>query len=571
MADTKIARFQIPGMDRVLRFEVPADSTPEQAHSMISDYLQKLGGGPIKSPTADMSTAQKVGAGAGKAFMDIGRGVGQIVGAVPQQSIDEAKSLDKPLMQTKAGIGGNILGNAAIFAPTAFIPGANTYTGAALGGAAMGALQPVATGESRALNTGLGAAAGAGGQAIGRGISRIIQPIRSALNPQEAQLAAAAAREGIPLSAGQATGSRPLQITESVMENLPFTSAPQLAQREAQQRAFTAATLRRAGMTGDVATAPAMLAQKQALGGRIGQIAEQNSLDFSKGLETRLSSIAADAESHLPPNDAARIAGTIRQIMSGSTPGKAEEVVASKILNESGVPFSKTIPSVPPEPMAGSLYQGWREPLRGLASEGGATGRYFRQIRSALDDSFREQMQGATKAEVEKLSRQYANLKTIIDAMGGAGKLPAAGQVSPAQLSGALARSVGRENKALGVGDLNELAKIGQSFVKDNLPDSFTAQKQFYRNLLTGNLAGAVPGAGIGYYEGRTPESALIGGLLGAGVGMGGPRLAQVMMNSPAGQAYLKNGLLGLTPEIQQALQATTSTLAPAGLLAIGK
>lgn len=544
MADTKIARFQLPGMNRVMRFEVPADTTEEQAQSLISEYVQNLSGGPAKSPTEDMSALQKVGAGAGKAFYDVARGIGQIAGVVPQSSIDESKGLDKPLMKTGGGIAGNILGNAAMFAPTAFIPGANTYTGAALGGAAMGALQPVATGESRALNAGVGGIAGVGGQAIGRGIGRIIKPVQSALSPEERALAQAATREGIPLTAGQATGSRPLQITESVMENLPFTSAPQLAQREAAQRAFTGAALKRAGMSGDVASAPAMLAQKQALGGRIGQVSEQNVLDFNLGLTSRLANIVDDASQHLPGDAANKVASSVDKILEQVTnTGK----------------------------MSGTNYQGWREPLRGLASEGGATARYFGQIRSALDDAFRNQLQGATKQEVETLSRQYANLKTIIDAMGGAGNLPAKGQISPAQLSSALARSVGKENKALGVGDLNELARVGRTFVKDNLPDSFTSQRQFYRNLLTGNIAGAVPGAGIGYYEGRTPESALLGGIAGAGIGMGGPRVAQLLMNSPAGQAYLKNGLLSLSPEILQSLSASGGIALPAAALAINK
>ena len=50
--------------------------------------------------------------------------------AIRGHDLDEAKALDAPLMRTGAGIAGNITGNAALFAPTAFIPGANTYTGA---------------------------------------------------------------------------------------------------------------------------------------------------------------------------------------------------------------------------------------------------------------------------------------------------------------------------------------------------------------------------------------------------------------------------------------------------------
>lgn len=544
----------------------PEGATQDQVIAFATERLKSATPPEPKNPTEDMSGLQKFGAGAGKAFYDVGRGVGQIAGVVPQADVDAAKSRDTALMKTGAGLGGNIAGNASIFAPTAFIPGANTYTGAALVGSGMGALQPVATGESRGVNAAIGGGAGIAGQAIGRGISRVIQPIKNALGPQENQLVQAAGREGIPLTAGQRTGSRPLQITESVMENLPFTSGPQLAQREAQQRAFTKAALGKAGVVGDSAEASVLLDQKKNLGVRMGDIAKQNSLDFNRGLSDRLSGIVQEAKGHLPPQDAEKVAGTVNQILQNIKPGSPERVVASSVLSESGAPFTNTIPAVPSGPMSGTNYQGWRGPLRGLASEGGATGRYYGQIRSALDSAFKDQLSGLDGEAFKEASRKYANLKTIIDAMGGAGNLPAKGQVAPAQLSAALARSVGRENKALGVGDMNELARVGQSFVREQIPNSGTAQRQFIQNLITGNVAGALPGAGIGYYEGGS-EGALLGGMLGAGVTMGGPRALQMLINSPAGQAYLANGLAKVPPQVLNAIPAATSVGLPASVV----
>lgn len=110
---------------------------------------------------ADWSNAL---AGAGKAFTDIGRRAGQAVGLVSEKDIDETKRLDAELMSTKAGLAGNVGGNVAMFAPTAFIPGANTVTGAALTGAATGLVQPTGTGDSTAKNVLTGAALGAGAQ-----------------------------------------------------------------------------------------------------------------------------------------------------------------------------------------------------------------------------------------------------------------------------------------------------------------------------------------------------------------------------------------------------------------------
>lgn len=513
-----------------------------------ADFLKRINFATPVDPTEGMSGTQKALAGAGKAFTDVGRGVRQIFssdaptmgglvtgdkrGGV-QQEVDDAKALDAPLMKTGAGLAGNVISSAAMFAPTAFVPVANTLTGAGLAGAAMGAIQPVASGESRLANAGVGGAAGVGGQVLGNALGRALRPVASRLSPEEAALAAAAQREGIPLTAGQKTGSRPLQVAESVMENLPLTSGSQLAGREAQQRAFTAAALKRAGIAGDSAQAPALLAQKNALGAQIGDVAERGTLYFDDPLTTKIVDILHNAQTHLPPDKVKQVAGTVDQIMSQ--------------VEQSGA-------------MRGTNYQGWREPLRALASEGGATGRVYGDLRKALDTAFRGQLSGADKEAVEGASRQYANVKTIIDAMGGPGTAPAKGQLSPAQLSAALGRSMGREGKALWRGDLNELARVGQVFVKDQIPNSGTAQRQFVQQLLTGG-AGAVPGAGAGYLAGG-PEGAAAGAALGMSVGLGGPKLVQALMNSKAGQHYLTEGAVPLTDAGRKALAAALRSAA---------
>jgi hypothetical protein len=118
------------------------------------------------SPTAGMSGAETFRAGAGKAFVDIGRGAGQLVGAVPSDGA--SRTLDAPLMATTAGKVGNFAGNVALAAPAAFVPGANTVAGAGVVGAGLGLLQPAESAKERLTNTALGGAFGAGGQALGK-------------------------------------------------------------------------------------------------------------------------------------------------------------------------------------------------------------------------------------------------------------------------------------------------------------------------------------------------------------------------------------------------------------------
>ena len=111
-------------------------------------------------PERDMSTGDRFLAGMGKAFTDVARGAGQLVGAVSRKDVEETRKLDAPLMATTAGRVGDIAGNVALLAPTALIPGANTITGGAVIGAASGLLQPsTSTGETL-TNVGLGGVAG---------------------------------------------------------------------------------------------------------------------------------------------------------------------------------------------------------------------------------------------------------------------------------------------------------------------------------------------------------------------------------------------------------------------------
>ena len=115
---------------------------------------------PVYDPTEGMSTSEKFLAGMGKAFSDVGRGAGQLLGIVDQKDVDESKRLDRALMKTTPAKFGNVTGNVVAALPTAFIPGVNTVTGGVASGALLGALQPVGTEDSRAKNMAIGGIAG---------------------------------------------------------------------------------------------------------------------------------------------------------------------------------------------------------------------------------------------------------------------------------------------------------------------------------------------------------------------------------------------------------------------------
>lgn len=146
------------------RFEVTAPDGATEADVLA--YAQKQFAPQQKAapldPTADMTTGQKVLAGVGKGFVDIGRAAGQMLGTVSPEDIAEARKYDKPLMDTKSGMVGNALGTVAAGAVPAML--APSVAGAAAVGAGLGALQPTTEDESRLTNTLMGGALGGASQ-----------------------------------------------------------------------------------------------------------------------------------------------------------------------------------------------------------------------------------------------------------------------------------------------------------------------------------------------------------------------------------------------------------------------
>ncbi len=181
------AKKGTPEFDTVARAYQEVKGAPKSAAQRAAETnAQVASGKPVVSdadremanPANSGSTLDNVRAGAGKAFVDLSRGVRQIFtpekrslsGLITgdnrsdiQKEIDESRKLDAPLMDTKAGLAGNIAGNVAATAPTMFIPGANGIIGGAALGSTLGAAQPVATGESRLNNAVVG---GIGGAAV---------------------------------------------------------------------------------------------------------------------------------------------------------------------------------------------------------------------------------------------------------------------------------------------------------------------------------------------------------------------------------------------------------------------
>ncbi len=241
--------------------------------------------------TADTSGVGKFFAGAGKAVADMGLGIRQLVGNASQQEVDDTKARDSALMDSGAGMLGNVAGNVGMaVAPGLGLAGAGKALGqgalqsagryalaspATLGGAAtqgaMGAvqagLQPVATGENRFGHAALGAVGGAAIPATGmalRGAGAALEPMynsgreailgrtlrRVAGSEAEAAAAENAMRGAQPLvpgsmpTAGQSANNAGIAALErAAFATEPAVTVP-VAQRLSQQNEARVAALK---------------------------------------------------------------------------------------------------------------------------------------------------------------------------------------------------------------------------------------------------------------------------------------------------------------------------------------
>jgi hypothetical protein len=267
---------------KVFEVTAPAGATREQ---VLAYAKQKFSGGKesqreaaqkdmerMADPTAGMSGVEKFRAGMGKAFTDVGRGVGQLLGQVSRQDVEESRKLDQPLMRSGAGMAGNVLGNVAAAVPTAFIPGANTITGSAAIGAGMGLLQPSASTGETFKNVATGGIAGAAVPALmtaGRVAKSFVEPfyesgraqimgraLRQSAGNQadDAMRAMQGAKELVPGSlptAAEAAGNPGIAAMQRTATAIDPVAMNQLAARQAAQNEARVEVLRNlAGSSG---------------------------------------------------------------------------------------------------------------------------------------------------------------------------------------------------------------------------------------------------------------------------------------------------------------------------------
>lgn len=401
---------------------------------------------------------------------------------------------------TGAGLasGGLSATNAAINAGWR-LPAVSAVSGAE--GALLGGLYGAGSGEgmSERLSSARdgakwGGALGAATPAVIAGASKAFQKVRAPFqtSPERTAAVRVLESEGIPLTAGQKTGSDWLRYQESMLGG---SKAKQLV--EDQGRAFTDAAMRKAGGSG--------LADESSLR------ALQSRL--TQGFEDLSARNTLKADGPLLQD----MVGTIREYNKVLKPEQKQ--IFGNIVSEIGERIKAGGGSI-----SGADYQSIRSRLGKRAfNAAGADNELseaYRGIRNALDSAMERSIIPQDAGQWAQLRRQYGNSKVLMNAARGAGEDAGIGIISPARLRMAASSGKNGESYVLGKSDFSKLTRAGQAAMTP-LPNSGTAQR------LAPTLLGGAGYAAAGPY-----------GLLGA---MAAPYVAgRGLMSGPV-QNYLAN------------------------------
>ena len=489
---------------------------PTPARAALSSFVS---GVPVVGP-ALVSGAENVGAGIRNLLT--GAPADQTVSA--EQGANAASQAAYPKTALGAGIAGSVVGTAPLMAaaPAAFgLGGGNLLARAgasALTGASIGAADTAVRtgGDLGATATGaaIGGLAGAAGPVIGRAVGGVSNLLGNAtigtLDDETANLAQMAHLYGIPVNAGQmAEGNSLTRFAGSALDKLPFSGGS--AASGAIQTGVNRSVASTIGETADKLTPDVMNAARTRIGGYYDAVASRTNLNVDPQFLQDIHDTLNDAGLVLPKSEVEPLIKQAQNIISKIDPNtKTISGATYQALTNTGAPLDSLIESQNPN-----------------------ISRYANGLKKALDGALQRSAPQADQDLLNTADRQWASLKTIQPIVA---KAPT-GDVNPVLLAGAVNRQTGNGMAFGRGGDLANIARIGQRFLKPP-PSSGTAE----RSLIYGALG--LPGAALGAHElGIGPDvspgmaaaaMAIPAGLLvgrGAGWSLRTPWLANALIN----------------------------------------
>lgn len=343
---------------------------------------------------------------------------------------------------------------------------------------------------------------------------RVVTPLPASAERQA--LAETLRNEGVPLTAGQSTGSKPLQWMESALGDTPGSGGAAARVMENQGEQFTAAALRRAGIDAPRATPEVIDNAFRRIGGDFEAVAQRNNVIADRRLGTDLTRVENEYNNVVSPSNrapviqnTARDIGDIMAANGGHLTGEQYNAITSRLARQARGAHADA-----------QLQEG----LQGL--------------RTALDDAMeRSLFRTGNSADMQLLRgarNQYRNMMVLEKAATGAGSAAAEGLISPSQLRNAVVQQ-NRRAYGRGQGDFAELARAGEALLKP-LPQSGTSPRHNVTHML--QTVGAIVGGAGGAAGGPGTAAA------GAIAGLAAPAVAGRALLSRPVQAWLSNQLL---------------------------
>jgi hypothetical protein len=332
--------------------------------------------------------------------------------------------------------------------------------------------------------------------------------------------AAVADREGIPISAGDRTGSKFVRLLEETAGEQPLSMGAWQAFRQRQLeelnrkvtgRTFDPAELRRRGIPDEGSHLPhsdVFEQGKKSLRNDYEQLSKANSLRSDIPLVNDLQGALTKYESNVLPSQRAGGRQNIEEIfhdiannlsVNGTMSGETYQAIRSRLGRQAKTAFKS-------------------DPELGTA---------LKETQAALDRAMRRNLSPADAAAWDLTNQRYANMKQLAPVVAKGGEF-----MTPAGIAQAV-RSGRAEQAAAGAGNLDELANAANLLIKP-LPNSMTAARSQFHGLFNLPSTLMAIGSGAGYLGG-------VLGPAGALLGAAAPHLVGSAVVSRLGQRYLGN------------------------------
>lgn len=349
------------------------------------------------------------------------------------------------------------------------------------------------------------------------------------ISPERAALAQKAINSGIDLRPSQISDQPFIKMLDSAIGKLPFSGLG--PHNEKQMESFGRAVASTFGSDATNLTPKVMNDAKERIGEVFNRVGAKTNIVADNTFHDRLFGVLKDAENVVPEHDAKVIQNQIENIIStvdknGTLSGKSYQALIAH---------------------GGAID-------RGMHSSNSEIRYYVGKLRDVLDDGLQSAANPQDLADLKKARLEYKNLMTVKDI---AAKANIEGEISPALLLGAVKKSY--NNMAFtGAGQIGDLAKIGQGFLKES-PSSTTAERTLLYKLTHGLGAGAT--GAVGAFGLMHPEELLHTGAAMGGILAGGRIIGTALKNKTYRNALLRSAL---NPP-----QSGLSSNAPATLLGV--